>query len=74
MLSKFAFSKKFTSQDMFAILCDHESGICMHGAFETTASMVSELNTTDRKGKHWMTGKPNPCISSFQLQSLDDSF
>jgi secernin len=53
---------------MQAILKDHESGICMHGSFETTASMVSELGSSG-SARHWMTGKPHPCKSPFELQS-----
>lgn len=53
---------------MIEILKDHNSGICMHGGFETTASMVSELR---RDGaQHWMTGKPHPCESEFLPQSI----
>ena len=33
----------FDANAMMAILRDHEGGICMHGGFETTASMVSEI-------------------------------
>ncbi len=50
---------------MIGILSDHESGICMHGEFETTASMVSELYS-DRPPRHWLTGAPHPCSSPFK--------
>jgi len=59
-----------TSSAMMEILRDHKSGICMHGGFETTASMVSELDSNSNKTKHWMTGKPNPCKSEFLLQDI----
>jgi hypothetical protein len=52
---------------LMEILKDHNGGICMHGGFETTASMVSELRKDD--SKHWMTGKPHPCQSEFILQT-----
>lgn len=54
---------------MMEILKDHNSGICMHGGFETTASMVSELRQ-DGSAQHWMTGKPHPCESEFLPQSV----
>lgn len=56
---------------MMEILKDHNSGICMHGGFETTASMVSELQKDD--SKHWMTGKSHPCQSEFILQNVGDT-
>lgn len=58
-----------TPKLMIEILRDHESGVCMHGGFETTSSMVSELaRSNPRQSKHWMTGKPHPCKSEFLLQ------
>lgn len=69
MLSKHDGSGKFNREDMIVILRDHGSGICMHGSFDTTASMVSELYP-DRKANHWMTGEPYPCTSPFKLQRL----
>jgi len=59
------------AQAMMNILRDHDSGICMHGSFETTASMVSELRPGGA-ARHWMTGKPHPCKASFELQSFVD--
>ena len=56
---------------MMDILRDHAGGICMHGGFETTASMVSELSKDGNgatKALHWMTGKSHPCKSIFHLQ------
>ncbi|UCG90378.1 MAG: C69 family dipeptidase [Candidatus Heimdallarchaeota archaeon] len=49
---------------MMEILRDHFGGICMHGAFRTTASQVS--NISKNKAVHWMTGSPHPCISFFK--------
>ena len=60
----------FDAQAMMDVLRDHNSGICMHGGFETTASMVSELHRGSSSAKHWMTGKPHPCESTFELQSF----
>ena len=53
---------------MMNILSDHEGGICMHGGFETTASMVSELHSDRKACQHWLTGKPHPCKNPFILQ------
>ena len=58
------------SQAMMKILRHHESGICMHGSFETTASMVSELKPDTMNCVHWMTGRPNPCQSEFHRQTV----
>uniref|UniRef100_A0A7S3P606 Dipeptidase n=1 Tax=Amphora coffeiformis TaxID=265554 RepID=A0A7S3P606_9STRA len=69
-----------TAERMMDILKDHKGGICMHGpGFETTASMVSELHTTDSsnnsqsKTRHWMTGRSLPCQSPFLEQSIHAS-
>ncbi len=56
---------RFTPETMMEILRHHDSGICMHGEVQTTASMVSRL--TGRQGDaHWMTGAPHPCRSPFK--------
>jgi secernin len=68
MLAKHSNSGAFSRHDMMTILRDHESGICMHGGFETTASMMSELYP-NKKAKHWTTG-PHPCKSTFSLQEI----
>eukprot|EP00563_Minutocellus_polymorphus_P017871 CAMPEP_0197725988 /NCGR_PEP_ID=MMETSP1434-20131217/12388_1 /TAXON_ID=265543 /ORGANISM="Minutocellus polymorphus, Strain CCMP3303" /LENGTH=255 /DNA_ID=CAMNT_0043311755 /DNA_START=277 /DNA_END=1041 /DNA_ORIENTATION=- len=48
---------KLDRDAMISILRDHTGGICMHGGFETTASMVSELsrdgNQRKTKARHW---------------------
>mmetsp|Transcript_10554 Transcript_10554/g.16232 ORF Transcript_10554/g.16232 Transcript_10554/m.16232 type:complete len:315 (-) Transcript_10554:3319-4263(-) len=59
--------KSLDKNEMTKILQDHKSGICMHGGFETTSSMISELRI-DGKARHWMTGKPYPCKNKFLLQ------
>ena len=56
---------------MMDVLRDHTGGICMHGGFETTASMVSELlkeGVGATTARHWMTGKSHPCKNPFNLQ------
>jgi len=68
MLAKHSDSGAFNRDDMISILRDHESGICMHGSFETTASMVSEL-LPGQTAKHWVTGL-HPCKSTFLLQEI----
>ncbi len=70
MLAKHDSTKSFGKDDMIAILRDHESGICMHGAFETTASMISELYP-NKEATHWMTGKSFPCRCKFILQEIE---
>ncbi len=58
---------KITPEIMMEILADHDGGICMHGAFETTASMVSRLSKT---ATHWMTGASHPCQTPFREVDL----
>jgi secernin len=55
---------------MINILQDHKGGICMHGGFETTSSMVSELRQDG--SQHWMTSKPHPCQSEYLSQKVND--
>ena len=62
---------KLDRDAMISILRDHTGGICMHGGFETTASMVSELwggNQRKPNAQHWMTGTSHPCENTFRLQ------
>ena len=61
---------QITPEVMMDILSHHDSGICMHGAFATTASMVSRL-TPDGAGEHWMTGAPHPCQVPFKPVSVE---
>ncbi len=56
---------RLNSEGMMRILADHPSGICMHGGFATTASMVSELRPG--ASRHWLTGRAHPCQSPFEL-------
>jgi len=63
-------SGRITPETMIDILSHHDSGICMHGAFATTASMVSRLTLND-PGEHWMTGAPHPCEAPFKPASID---
>ena len=63
-------NNSFNYQSMISILRDHDSGICMHGGFESTSSMVSELHKDSQKNNHYMTGKPYPCTSKFLLQDF----
>jgi secernin len=56
---------------MISVLCDHPSGICMHGGgFETTSSWVSELYMNDDESssippRHFVSGGPHPCKRDF---------
>ena len=54
-----------TPEIMMDVLRHHDSGICMHGGFETTASMVSRLSPGG-EATHWLTGGANPCSQSFR--------
>ncbi len=56
---------RITPDTMKELLRHHDSGICMHGAFETTASMVSHLKPNG-ESRHWLTTGPNPCTSRFE--------
>ncbi len=56
---------QITPSAMMDILRHHESGICMHGDFATTAAMVSELKP-DGSAAHWLTGAPHPCQNEFK--------
>ncbi|PWI47330.1 peptidase C69 [Candidatus Heimdallarchaeota archaeon B3_Heim] len=47
------------------LLRNCEAGICMHGGFRSTASMVSQLFSLEID-IHWMTGTPHPCKSMFK--------
>jgi len=62
-------SGTITPETMFEILGNCNSGICMHGMFETTSSMVSRLHP-DGKVEHWMTGTSHPCRSPFRRVEL----
>jgi secernin len=61
-----------TPDAMMNILRNHESGICMHGGFETTASMVSELtrqrsSTGQPSARYWMMGSSHrPCENEYE--------
>ena len=56
---------KITPKMMMEFLRDHEAGICMHGAFESTGSQISHLRG-ERKSIHWFTGTTLPCVSIYK--------
>ncbi len=56
---------RISPETMKELLRHHDSGICMHGGFETTASMVSRLGPNGEMA-HWMTDGPNPCAARFE--------
>ncbi len=60
---------RITPRTMIDILKDHDGGICMHGGFETTASMVSRIGPAG-EAEHWFTGQPHPCRSPFKPVSF----
>ncbi len=51
--------------NMMNFLREHDVGICMHGAFQSTGSQVSELRDDDRS-IHWFTGGTIPCLNLFK--------
>ena len=65
---------------MKQILRNHDGGgICMHGYFETAASMISELvrsgdndddNDTTTAARHWMLNRPHPCEHDYTEQPV----
>ncbi len=64
---------KITIDSMQNILKDHESGICMHGGFETTASMIVQLHA-DGIIQLWALDNPHPCEGSYRLiEAFDQS-
>ncbi len=56
---------KITPKLMMEFLRDHQAGICMHGGFESTGSLVSHLRNKN-KSIHWFTGTTLPCISIYK--------
>lgn len=51
---------------MMEFLREHETGLCMHGQFQTTGSQVSELKPEGKKSIHWFTGCSKPCLSMYK--------
>ncbi len=56
---------RITPATMMAILRDHDGGICMHGAFRTTASLVCHIGRGVAP-RIWMTWGENPCQVHYQ--------
>jgi secernin len=50
---------------MLQLLRDHQSGICMHGGYRSTASQISWL-IEEQTAVHYFTISPHPCISVFK--------
>ena len=57
---------KITPELMMEFLREHETGICMHGGFESTGSQVSHLRQEAKKAIHWFTGSTLPCLSTYK--------
>ncbi|MFX1293399.1 MAG: C69 family dipeptidase [Promethearchaeota archaeon] len=55
-----------TPEAMMGFLRDHDAGVCMHGSFRSTASIVSRIDSNMDLTVHWFTGTPNPCQSFFK--------
>jgi secernin len=69
LLETYSESKMLDETKMMEILRSHEGGICMHGGFQTAASMVSVLRD-DGDHEHWMLDQPHPCQHDYIVQSL----
>ncbi|KAG5896878.1 hypothetical protein JTB14_033519 [Gonioctena quinquepunctata] len=68
LLEKYSSERSFKETDMFAILRDTESGICMTRdglGCVTQGSQVSVLSST-RPSVHWFTATPDPSKSVFK--------
>jgi len=69
LLEKYDGTEKMNEKAMMEILRNHDGGICMHGGFESTASMVSVLKSNGGNDhQHWMLDKPHPCKHEHELQ------
>ena len=55
-----------TPELMMEFLREHETGICMHGGFESTGSQVSHLVNKEENIIHWFTGTTLPCLSIYK--------
>lgn len=67
LLEKYTSTSKFSVADMFQILRDKDSGICMPlGSCSVTASSQVSLLFAGRPSAHWFTGTPDPSVSVFK--------
>ncbi|GIX81244.1 secernin-2 [Caerostris extrusa] len=69
LLTNYTENKDFKATDMFKILRDKPSGICMSsGHFLTTASQVSVLHKPESglPSCHWFTATPDPAQAVFK--------
>ena len=62
----------FTEETARSILQDHDTGICMHGEFETRGSQISVLSK--ESCKHWFIERPFPCQSEYQLKTIPGEY
>lgn len=69
LLTQYSKDGQFKENDMFNVLRDKNSGICMSsGSFVSTGSQVSVLRKPESglPSTHWFTGTPDPCRSVFK--------
>ncbi|XP_054719478.1 secernin-3-like [Uloborus diversus] len=69
LLTNFSKNGQFMPADMFKVLRDKPSGICMSsGSFVSTGSQVSVLRKPETKKPscHWFTATPDPARSIFK--------
>jgi secernin len=58
-------SGKIIEKMMMNFLREHDSGICMHGGFTSTASQVSKIYP-DKSTINWFTNASNPCLNFYK--------
>jgi secernin len=69
LLAKHSNSRQLDEKGMMEILRSHDGGICMHGCFQTAASMVSVLKEGGIN-THWMLDRPHPCQHEYLIQKV----
>ncbi len=57
---------KISVEKMMSFLREHDVGICMHGAFQSTGSQVSWLRDDNQKSVHWFTAGTIPCLNIYK--------
>lgn len=72
LLKKYDNTKTFDAKEMMKILKSHDCGLCMHGGFETTASIVTVLKEDGDNfhQENWMLDKPHPCQHEYTLEPV----
>jgi secernin len=61
-------AQQFNFDTAKAILQDHETGICMHGEFESRGSQISILS--EQSCQHWFIEGPFPCEEEYRQKTF----